>query len=484
MDSYKKFTKDVGMTGAVGIAVALKALVVLPVITKLLGAQNYGVWSQLVITLGFIATYATLGLPFALVRFLPAQKDKTQVQDQVWSTMAIIFGNVALLSLVLLAFSNPLSRFFGGPPVLVQILAYTIIFECLNLALYNVLRAFQKNGLYSSLMIFQVATEIGFVSGSVLAGFGLFGAVLSLLITRLAVFCVMGAYVVAKIGIKMPKFSKIGEHLAFALPTIYSGLAFWIVQSSDRYLIGFFLGTIFVGYYSPTYTIASSITLFVTPLCFVLPAILSKLYDENKADEIRIYLRYSLKYFLMLAIPSAVGISTLAKQLLTIFSTPEIAAHSQNIVVFIAASVVLYGTYMIIAHILVICKKTKIDAAIWMAAAVISLPLNFLLIPRLGILGAAISVLITYIFILSATSYYSFRLIHFRIDWSFILKSFFSSALMAIAIFYLNPAGLLKTLSAVVGGAAFYFAMLFALMSFDEKEIVFIKSFFLKKTAS
>ena len=478
--SYRKFTKDVGIIGLTEFIIALKIIIILPIITKLLGPENYGIWAQLIVTLSLITPIAILGLPYTLVRFLAAEKDEKEIQDGIWSVLTIVLGVAVLIALILLTFSGPISSFFGGEKILVQILALTLILECLNQVFFNIFRAFQRVGRYSFFMISQTLGEVGLVTGTVLLGYGLFGAVLSLLIIRGINFSIMSILTIQRIGIIIPKFLRIKEYLRFGLPTIPGNISNWIVQSSDRYLIGFFLGTLFVGYYVPAYVIGNSINFFIMPLTFVLPAVLSKFYDENKIGEVKIYLKYSLKYFLMIGIPSVFGLSILSKQLLTIFSTSEIARQSYHIVPFVALSILLFGIYAVTAQIISLKKKTKITGVIWMAAAFLNLGLNFVFIPKFGILGAAITTLLAYSLAFILTWYYSFREFQFDIDWKFISKSVFASILMTMLIVWFAPMGLLKTIIAIILGALVYGILILLFKGFNKNEIKFFKGIFRK----
>lgn len=285
----------------------------------------------------------------------------------------------------------------------------------------------------------------------------------------------MGALIIKRIGIKIPQFLKIREYLSFSLPTIFGDICFWIIQSSDKYFVGFFLGTLFVGYYAPACMLGGIISFFITPLSFILPATLSKHHDENKIDEVKTYLKYSLKYFLAFAIPAFFGLSVLSRQLLMIISTNEIAQHSYYITPFIALSMLLLGIYMIVAQIIALKKKTYIDGAIWLIAAFLNFGLNFIFVPRFGILGAGITTLLAYVFAFAAMCYYSFKELLFEIDWQFILKSIFASALMTIVIFELNPLGLWKTLAAILIGAASYFFLIFLFRGFGKAELNFLR---------
>lgn len=473
--SYKKFTKDIGILGLTQVITAISGVITLPVITKLLGAENYGVWTQVMVTVGLMSPFILIGLPYTLVRFLAGEKDRKKIQDGIWSVFAIVFGISIIVSLFLISFSVPISRFLNCSKIFVEILPFIIMLSCFNSLFSNVFRAFQQIKEYCFFVIFENIGETALIILAIFLGYKLLGVILSVLIIYLITVLIMGALIIKRIGIKIPQFLKIREYLSFSLPTIFGDICFWIIQSSDKYFVGFFLGTLFVGYYAPACMLGGIISFFITPLSFILPATLSKHHDENKIDEVKTYLKYSLKYFLAFAIPAFFGLSVLSRQLLMIISTNEIAQHSYYITPFIALSMLLLGIYMIVAQIIALKKKTYIDGAIWLIAAFLNFGLNFIFVPRFGILGAGITTLLAYVFAFAAMCYYSFKELLFEIDWQFILKSIFASALMTIVIFELNPLGLWKTLAAILIGAASYFFLIFLFRGFGKAELNFLR---------
>jgi len=197
------------------------------------------------------------------------------------------------------------------------------------------------------------------VSIFTIKGFGIYMASIGLLIAYLATFFVMLSFIISDIGFKIPKLKNLREYLSFGLPTVPGILSYWIIDSSDRYIIGILLGTAFVGYYSPGYTLGTVILLILAPFSFLLPSVLPKYYDENNKEKVSIFLKYSLKYFLLIAIPAAFGLSLLSKPILMILTTPEIALNGYMITPFVALSAILYGIYGIISNIIVLEKKTK-----------------------------------------------------------------------------------------------------------------------------
>jgi len=118
-------------------------------------------------------------------------------------------------------------------------------------------------------------------------------------------------------------------------------------------------------------------------------------------------------------------------------------------------------------------KKTKKLAPIWILAAALNLGLNILLVPRIGILGAAITTLIAFSLALGAISYYSFKEFKFSIDWHFIIKSLIASAVMSLAVWLMAPQGNLDTILTVVAGVIIYGVVLLLLRGFSKEEFRF-----------
>ena len=218
--------------------------------------------------------------------------------------------------------------------------------------------------------------------------------------------------------------------------------------------------------------------MFLAPISFVLFPTLSKLYDDNKIEEVKTHLSYSLRYFLMFAIPVTFGVSILAKQLLTILATSEFVPTGSLVIPFVALSMVLSGFYSIIGMILILVKKTKIYGLIWGMAALTNLSLNIVLVPYIGILGAAIATLISFAIATGITAYVAFRYLKFEIGWSFMLKSIAASVIMALIIWKLNPIGTLNVLVSISVGAVVYFVILVLLKAIKSEEVGFLKDFF------
>lgn len=479
MHSYIKFVKHILIVGSLDVLKVMQTLVFLPIITKILGVQDYGIWSQLKITMSLLVPFTFLGLHESLARFLPGAKDAKDTKEGIYSSSLVVLSVTIVLAFLLMIFAKPAASFFQFDVIYVKFLSLLVVFEALNTILFVVIRSLREIGKYFWFMLLRMFGETALVVLAIAFGYGLYGAVYAFLAIRIITFIALIFYVVGRIGVKIPDFSMIKHYLAFGLPTILDHISYWVITSVDRYFIGFMLGILFVGYYAPAYSIGTLLNFFLFPLSFMLSIVLPKLFDEGSIQEVKKYLSFSLKYFLLLMIPSVFGVSILSKQLLAIFSTQEIANQAFLVVPFVASSILFYGVSYFFSQILLLHKKTKIIALVWLIGAVVNFTLNVFFVAWFGILGAAITTLIAYVTALSFMRYFAVKNLVFEIDVKFITKSVISASLMTLIIFWLHPIGLLTVLASVILGMFVYGICMFLFKAIGKKEINFLKSIML-----
>lgn len=481
LDEYKLFVHRIGLVGITNILIALSSLILLPILTKNFSLSEYGFWVQINTTIALIPAVATLGLPYTMVRFLSAEKDKDKIQEGFYSISLVVLVSTVIITIIMLIFSKNIAfALFDGEINLAVLLSLLVFFACFNTLFINFFRTFQQMKRYSIFLLIQ--TYLGLLIVSILAinGFGIFISSLGLLFANLIIFLIMILFIISDINLKIPKLKNVREYLSFGLPTVPGNLSYWVVESIDRYLIGIMLGAPFVAYYSPGYTLGNVILMVLAPFSFLLPSILPEYYDENNIEKVRIFLKYSLKYFLLMAIPVAFGLSFLSKPILLWLTTPEIAQNGYLITPFILFSAILFGIYGIISNVIVLKKKTKIIGTIWIAAAILNFVLNMVLIPYFGIIGAAAVTSFSYFFAFIMSLSYSFKFFKFEFDYNFIIKSIFASLLFLPVIFAINPREIISICLAVIICMFIYVIAIMFLKGINKKEIKFLKELLLK----
>jgi O-antigen/teichoic acid export membrane protein len=108
----------------------------------------------------------------------------------------------------------------------------------------------------------------------------------------------------------------------------------------------------------------------------------------------------------------------------------------------------------------------------------INIVLNILFIPVYGIIAAAITTLIAYFILVSLTFYFSREHIKFKVPYDFIGKSVFASLVMALVIYWANPAGVFYVGLMILVGSGIYFGVLALLKGFGKEEYGFLKGIF------
>jgi O-antigen/teichoic acid export membrane protein len=480
MPEYKLFAHRIGLIGIVNIISTLSGLILLPILTKTLSTELYGIWVQIAVTSSLLSLLATLQLNTAIIRFFAGEEDVNKIRGAFYSVFALVFLFNLLMILVILVFSKPLAiTFFGGEKAIpfVRLLCFIIPTAALNSICIAFFLALQQIRKYSGFLILQHILNVLLISYAVLSGYSLLGALVALIIVNTFSLFLYFFFIHSQIGIGKPNLAVLKPYLLFTLPLVPSAAGTWIIEISDRYVIAYFLGVASVGIYSAAYSLGYMLAMFMGPIGTILFPAISKLYEDNKMEELKTHLKYSLKVYLMFAIPSLFGLSILSRSLLLTFTTSEFVS-AYLIVPIVALGTIFYAITGISSIILVVVKKTKIF--IWTTTLVcsINIILNIILIPIIGILGAAIATLITFLSGSIVSFILAFRDIPFCIDFKFISKSIISSIPMAFVVWKLSPFGAVNILIAVGLAAVIYFGVLILLRGFTREEYLFLRGFF------
>jgi O-antigen/teichoic acid export membrane protein len=479
--SYQKFARDVGLIGTVQVLTNLGNFLLLPIITKSLGTYYYGLWAQISITVSLISPFALMGLSMALIRFLSSETEKETIKEAFYSILFFVTMTGLLASFLLYIFAGPLANFGFkdlGAAYFIKagsLLILVNVIEPVSLFYFRVFRQIQK---FSYLTLFEALGKLLLILVLLKMGYGLLGVIAATLTVQGVIILIAFMTIVSQIGFIIPRFTYIKEYLRFSLPLTPNSLVRWVTESSDRYLITYFLGLSSVGIYSAACSFGNLIQLFVSPLQLILFPELSKLHDENKIDEIIIYMSYSLRYFLFVSIPAVLGLSALAKPLLSIFTTQDFLS-GWLVIPIIAFSGLLAGIFQIFVNTLLIVKKTKVPTYINFAAAVLNVLINLFLIPLIGIVGAALSTLLAYFFMAVLCTHMSLKYFKHEFYFHDIAKSILSSTIMYFFVSHFEVLTILELIKVSGMGVLVYLSTMFLLGGFSGHELTLIKKYLL-----
>ena len=474
--SYKKTIFDTFTNGIAQIILVPLVLLTLPVLTKNLSLEEYGLWGLVFTTCSLTMPLTSLGLGTAMSSFISSAKNKKTVSDGFVSVLMVRLLLSLIIALLFFLFSDKIANaFFGGNIDIVKITSIFIILTTVDPIFKRFLRILRH---VKTLSILKIVEGYGALFLYIIVfyfGGGLYDIILAALLFKIFIIVFLLFYLRNRINYKLPNFSILSKFLKYGLPTLPSSMSFWIVNLSDRYFISFFLGTAALGIYSASYSLGNIPRLFSALINFIIMIAVSKLYDEGKFDEVKDHLSYALKYFLMLSIPFVFGSLFMSESIIMLLTTNEIAEGSSHVTFIISLAHLVLGIYSVFTYVLLVTKKTKILTYTWLIPLPLNLILNYFLIPYIGIMGAAYTTLLAYLLAMFFVIFFSNKEFKFSIDWNFILKSIYSSIIMSVLILCVKPQENISIILTLIFSIVIYFTSLFTFGAFNESEIKFLK---------
>lgn len=363
-------------------------LALVPVYTRFLSVSEYGVVEltrPIILLWGLICA---AGLPDATVRQRFDYRDSEHARRFTsTTTIGSAILTVALTSMVLI-FGRPITEAVIGlafePYVRLSILTGAGL--ALPLLLLAHLQAGSRPGLYALVQIVQGLATVALVTYFVV--FWMAGAE-GQLVGRLAVavlMTVVATLVLLRTGPLALDPIMLRRAVLFGIPILVHGLLWLVLQYADRIILRHFVGLEEVGMYALGYNIALSVAAVVA---LYNRAWLPRLYEGVTRGIISATdLARSTSRFVALALLVGLTIAIFAPETIVLLAPASYSAAS-NVLAILALGNVFLALYQASTNLIWLQQKTLYSVGITGAAALANVTLNFILVPRLGIVGAA-----------------------------------------------------------------------------------------------
>jgi len=460
------------------IAPGLVGVISIPIVTRLFPPQDYGDYN---LVMAIVAVFSLLGgwIASSIVRFFPSYKKRNELEHFSTNAVKLALISVVIISLffsILLVVLKPLLSESLFNLTLLGLLV--VVFAALFNAMLGLLRAKRKVVSYSAFFVYRatVAFGIGLVL-IFLFGFNISGLLWGLVISTAIILPLLWKYSIGHaINLRIKLDVRLAKEMArYSFPIVAGNIAAWALSLSDRFILKIFRGSLEVGIYSASYNISDRSIMLVASL-FMLASdpILMHIFEHDGISRAKEFITTVTKYYLIVCVPLVVGISLLSKPLVRIM-TGEQYYTGYRIFPFVLAGVLLLGLQKRFNDGLLIKKKTQYIAVAIVSAGLLNVLLNFVFIPKYGFFAAAITTLISYVFLLFLMILFSRRFI----VWSFPAKSFFhvliATAIMGVVVYFLSSGFAISDIASVIIssfiGAATYSLVLFLLGEFSLSDI-------------
>ena len=268
-DTLKRLIKIIVGYGAIQWAGPVVSLLLTPIITRILLPSDYGVADYLLTVTSALSTLALLALPQAITtHYNDIPEDVSWQRTVTGSAVTIAFvsgllvGGVLFVSAPALTARIPVLEGYTG---LIRLIGLSFTFGLMSSALTSAAQA----GLRVRWgMVFSL-TNIGFtLLGNllfiVILRLGVTGMILTPIITGISVW--IANVILMRKAIGRPTWAVTGQLLQSGLILLPTMLSVWVLQVSDRLILGSFVSTTALGHYAIANRMANLVYVEMVPI--------------------------------------------------------------------------------------------------------------------------------------------------------------------------------------------------------------------------
>lgn len=417
MSLYKNLFKQTAIYGLATVVPRMFSFFLVPLYTELLPKEEYGRVNVIFAYLIFFNVILAYGMETAFFRFYNIEENKKSVVE---TSMVSIFWSTLVFLAVALLFRNSVSSFINIDVQYITYIIWILALDALVIIPFSKLRAYQRPMFYAAIKIGNVAVNLGlnlffliylpkiastypdsFMSTFYFEGFQVGYIFISNIAASLLTFLAL-----------LPNYFQIRWKFNFSLwkrmmkygfPILIAGIAFAINDQFDKILLKELLpadvAEAQVGIYSACYKLGLFMVLFRTAYTLgIEPFFFSHASSENAKET---YATIT-KYFVIFGSLMTLGVIVFADVLKLVMIRDSSYWNAMGVVPLIILANFFLGIYTNLSVWYKLTNQTHIGAYISIIGAVLTLMLNFLLIPIFqesygqGFMGAAIATIVAY----------------------------------------------------------------------------------------
>ena len=399
-----------------GSSVFSKAIpfMLLPVLTKYLSPEEYGVLSIFQLMISFSTAFVGMNMSMNVSKNF-FKYTKLQTSLMIGNILIILSLTTVIYFVITLCVSFYYQEIFSVPSnwvVLVPLLSFMLMINTINL---TILRNQEKAYLFGVFEVINTAINMGVtILLLVMYHYGWYARAGGIIIAYTFFFIISLLYM-KKNGFIILRYEREEARriLKLSIPLIPHVIGGIIIALSDRFFIEKMVSLEEVGIYSIGYMFGMVVVLFTDAFLKAWSPWFYKMLSNADITKKAKIVKYSYLYILATFI-IAFSISIFAK-----FIIPYVVdvryAGAEIYVFWIAIGYAVHGVYKIFFPYLVHISKTSFLAVSTVIAAVLNLIFNYFLIKEYGAIGAAYATVFS--FIVSASLVFWYQNKHFKMPW-------------------------------------------------------------------
>jgi O-antigen/teichoic acid export membrane protein len=442
----RELSKNITVYGLGDVAVSIVSFFLLPVYVLFFNAADYGVINVLISMEVIAKIVFRFGLDGSFMRFYYDAGDARGRQRLASTIFIFLLALDGTVLLVLLVAAPALSASLLGSRAYVNALRLMLLNTFalgFTFIPFHVLRMEQRTKTFSLLTlarsVLTIVVRLTFVTK---LGLGVTGLYLADVAVTVIIMIALAPWFAPLIR---PLFSAetLRESLLFGLPRVPHAAAQQITSVGDKFILAFFVTMEAIGIYGLAVSFGLAQKLFLSAFEQAwAPFYYATIREPDAPRVFRVISTYGVAVLALLT----AGVSAIGADAVRAMTHGRILPpfdprwHEVSLVVgFTSVGVFFQGVYLLTSIGLNITKQTQYYPAATITAAATNVGLNFLLIPRLGIVGAGWANAIAYAVQAALGFVLSQRFYRIEYEWGRIARVS-GAAVLAYVIAILLPA--------------------------------------------
>lgn len=387
------------------LIIKLKGIILIPIVIHYVGLANYGVFIALIVNKDMITPIACLALGQGFNRYTSKLESNKMdlISRDYWSVMFLTVL-LAIVGVGIVYQLAPWISFYILEDKALETLklsSWLVLTGCLWVQTGKFIASRKHLKLLSLFSIcYSLIPYIAFVLGIAQTKM-LHQGILYFIIAEGVIVLILIGWVIKKYGKFSISLRRVEKFAKYSWPLMFSEMTDGLLSKVDRYFIGFYLGASSIGIYNIVYSACTFLETFTQPFLKYFAIYLPKVWDSGDKTRVFDQLKEGVMYYLILSFAILASIIFLLRPVLSIILKSELSviANVELLALIIGLGIIAFGSTKLFYQIINYQEKTLWQLVYQIFSLILNVVLNIILIPKYGILGAAIATLISYLMV-------------------------------------------------------------------------------------
>ncbi len=465
----------------------------------LLGPAAYGILGITLPFQGIFQILAAGGLPPAIAKYVSEYNalDKEDLAHQTVYTSLKIMVFLGILMGILMVFvvAPWLADLLNKPEALLALQAVGLItpFSVIVGAFRGAFQGVYKMEyiLYTRAIeqLFMILCAVALVMVGLSAFGAVLGSALGFALSALSAYIIFKKYMSKYIPKPGPDFEFSHKQelqlasslIIFSVPVTIAALAEMAIYSACTIIMGYFLSSTLIGYYTAADPIGRLPLMISSSLATtILPAV-SEAFSLNNKDLLEKYVTNAYKYGMVLVVPMCVGIAMYSKEIMgLVYFTNSAYMAGAGALAILVIGMTFYSVFTISSSIVQGIGNPRVPMYVLIFGTLVTVGLGFYLIPQLGIIGGSWAITIASIAMMIPMLIITFHITKTKAPLGFFAKIVIASIIMGIPIYFIQYFLGYTVIGLIIGliiCPIIYTALLIILKTLEPEDIVAARKF-------